>query len=154
MINIVKLVTLYKKGYSLRDIARRFDVSHEWVRQLIKTKVKMRPKWNKEECKLKPYKNKIVGMVKQGISATEIAQKMGVCRMTVVRALLKWNLPIIRKKSWRRFDEKKIVELYKKGTKILDICRRLKIKSWNTVFNYLRRLGVKLRKEYKIRRRK
>lgn len=140
MLNRNRLIKLYKSGLSIRQIAKKVGYSQQYVYLLLKGHVKFRKKI-RMALKLEPYKNKIVKMVKKGCNIWDIAEKFKVAKPTVFKTLKRWGLKAERK---RRYDVRKLIELYKKNFKVKQICKKLNITP-RVVYYMLHKLGVRLR---------
>lgn len=139
-INVDKVVELYKKGLSLRQIAREFGVSFQYISLILKqAKVETRKYvYNLPESILSKYEREVLRLYRDNVSYAEIARRFN-CHWTTIRNFVKKYLILRIKRGWRVgiSDILEMKRLYKNKMPVKDIALKYNIPV-PTTYYYLR----------------
>lgn len=147
----IESVRLYKEGFSLEDIGKKFNVTRERVRQYMDMLNEGRRQIRKEQAaqELQEVGPKIKELADQGYARNAIADKLGVSYRIVS---LYFNIHGIRpKRAADHYPIKEWERLYKSGKSTIWISTHYKVNA-SLVSRHLNEAGIQLRDKYEINR--
>jgi len=127
------IMNSYARSKSIVYTAKRFNVSPWSLRKALKEwEVDVLTRKESRHYKVLQHKDKIIEMyMKEEVSATEIARRLGLAEATILNNLKRWG---IKMRSYQRIFTKDLKRMYDQGMKPKDIAMKL-----NTSLSYVRK---------------
>lgn len=140
-----EFINLYKEGLSIRDIAKKYNVSKNSVSSLVQEKMELRPK-----TKIYEHKKEIVDLFLKGYNPNQISKLLNLSYSGIKNILTKEGLL----NPSREFEHlaNTFIKEYKEGISANEIANKHNV-SVQTVINYLRTDKIQIR-DYKMSGRK
>ena len=152
------IIQLYQIGKTTPEINKLYpQISRKTlIRYLTKWGIPIRNK-KYNHTVMENNKEKIIKQYKEGLTAAKIAEQyQRVNKITVLKYLKKWDVPIKHTQSLRRYIEQnhknELIDLYKSGKNIRQIADMYPTIAHSTIHYYLSKWSVEMRASNDARR--